>query len=140
MNYKVLGIVLLSSLTALSCAFAQDEERASNADLRGGRVLFSVDYLKANYALLRSSAGDHSLVTTINNDSNYQKLNSKVAVSLDDKIAAEFINLKYFMGEIKTCSQASKFEMRGESLQVCPDDKKRLAKVDELVKLINSNK
>lgn len=138
MNYKILGMVFLLNFTMNS--FAQLEERASNADLRGGRILFSIEYSKRNYSLLRSAAGDHSLITTIEKDSNHQKINTRKAIALDDKIAAEFINLKYFMGEIKKCSQANQFEMRGESLEVCPDDKKRLAKVDELVKLINSNK
>lgn len=129
--------ILALNLSNLS-VYAQ--ERASNSDLRGGVVLFSIDYQKKGYSLIRSSAGDHQLITRMGKKENHEKMNSSVATTLDDEISAEFINLKYFMGDIKKCSKGSYFSMRGEEFEVCPKDKRRLLKVSELVKLIESKK
>ena len=131
---------LFAFLMVLTVQFAFSEERANNSDLRGRQVLFAIEHDKKNYTLTRSTAGDHSLILKTGDGSKHQKISSKTAVALDDQIAAEFINLKYFMGEVKTCKTPELIEMRGEDLAVCPEDKKRLAKVSELVRTIESKK
>lgn len=127
---------MLSLFLFISSAHSQSEERASNSDLRGGSVLFSIDHKKDNYTLLRSAAGAHSLI--INNSN--EKIDSRVAMQLDDEISAEFINLKYFMGEVETCKKFELVSMRGEQLKLCSSDKKRRNKVAALVKLIESKR
>ena len=116
------------------------EDRASNNDLRGRQVLFTIEHKGHNYSLTRSSAGDHSLIMGEKDKLKHTKISSQTAGVLDDEIAAEFINLKYFMGELKTCKKPAQIEMRGEKLSVCPDDKKRVTKVAQLVKTIESSK
>ena len=136
----ILTLPILSFVLFHTSPFAQDEEPASNSDLRGGRVLFSIDHQDSNYTLLRSSAGAHSLVTDIKGVNKTEKMDSRSAMQLDDEVSAEFINLKYFMGEVESCQKFKLVSMRGEQLKLCPKDKRRLVKVADLIKLIESKR
>ena len=104
MNIKCLVIVL----AILSSQTYSQEKGTSNSDLRGGRTLFSISVNEKklkSYELLRSSAGDHSLESHYSDKVEVKKIDSSYALKLDEEISAEFINLKYFMGSLKKCSE-----------------------------------
>ena len=129
-------IILVVSLAG--SVWAQ-EDRTSNSDLRGSKVLFSIQVDDKNlkeYTLSRSVSGDHSFLTKYSDKVIAQKMDSERAFDLDETISAEFINLKYFMGAISKCSSFHVFKMRNEELKVCSKDKKRRVKFQELVKTI----
>ena len=135
MNIKYL-VFLLAILSPLTYS---QEKGTSNADLRGGRTLFSISLNEKElkgYELLRSSSGDHSLESHYEDKVEVKKISSSYALKLDEEISAEFINLKYFMGSLKKCSEFYLFKMRGEELEICLNDKKRKIKIDELIKKI----
>lgn len=132
-SYLVIFLVFLSA-TVLA-----QEDRTSNSDLRGNKLLFSLDLHKnkvKGYELARSISGDHSFHTKYSDKVVVKKIDSTDAHTLDEKIAAEFINLKYFMGPLEKCSSFHFLRMRDEELKVCLSDKKRKAKINELVKII----
>jgi len=135
------------SLFAISFAFAQDDSPTQNNDLRGSKLLFSIQQFKKNqystYKLEKTLSNEYQVIQGDGSAELVSKISNSRAKKIDNKFSDEFINIKYIEASkhIKKCvGKPWLLKLRDEDFYVCNEDKKRNKVLKELVALLISTK
>lgn len=133
---KIFGLMMLVVIT-LSAQAVEQERPESNTDLRGGKVLFTIEQTddEEKVELSRTSAGDYFLIFSEDDEVRKNKLGREKAEQLNEQFSGLFLKLQYEMpADPKGCDADWRLVLLGEEQKVCPKNEQKHQEISAIFK------
>lgn len=120
---------------------AYKELKTSNFDLRSEKILSSIQKhgkVQVSYQILQGIGDEYFLDTRIAKKLERIKISNRDALQYDKYFVSKFIHLKYSLPSFKgkSCRKSFSLSMRGETQDICYEEKDKLVVMDQLVNKI----
>jgi hypothetical protein len=129
------AIVIIFCHVFLNLSFADEKLKTFNNDLRHDDVLLSIEDAAGNWQNIFKGSGEQYYLGIKKKDSiEKHKISNAAAEKYDILFVEKFIHLKYSLPPFsgKNCSKSFTLSMRGETYEICKDEKEKLKVLDEL--------
>lgn len=127
--------------TFMISLIAYSQEKINNNDLRHVSKVISISEGKSTYEFSKNKLDQLFYESKVGSKFLKKKIDRIEFKKIDDSFVNDFINLKYMMSATpKECKISHTLFMRGESLNVCSSEKKKIEKIKLLISKINQIK
>lgn len=133
----------MSLLFCSISAFANQNVQTSNHDLRNDKELLSIKHFQGVTSTIFKSFGDEYFYESIEDKSiDRYKISNIHAEQYDNFFVSQFIHLKYSMPTFsgKSCSKIYTLTMRGETQNICKQEKDKLTIMKQIIEKIKTFK
>jgi hypothetical protein len=134
MKFTILSIFIISFS-------AHSQEQINNNDLRHVNKVISISEGKSIYEFSKNKLDQLFYESKVGSKFLKKKIDKNEFKKIDDDFVNDFINLKYMMSATpKKCKISHTLFMRGEYLNICSSEKKKIEKIKILISKINQIK
>lgn len=137
-DMKALNLFIITLFFSTNL-YAYKHLKTSNYDLRSEVLILSIDSTDGSFHRLYQSVGDEFFLDKKAKDKSERiRVSNITAAEYDKYFVSQFIHLKYSLPNFKgkNCSKSFTLSMRGETQDICKDEKEKLLVMEKVINKI----